>query len=256
MTERKDAMEPHEQPWMRLPLDGAFNVRELGGYPTANGDRTKFGRFLRSDSLCRLTTHDVKFLHDYGVRAVVDLRDESEAADAPNVELGSDVVYVNIPLLGFNAAQIEAIRTQFEEKAFSMETVYRHIVENYEGVRACFRFLAEAPEGCVLFHCAVGKDRTGILAMLLLSLAGVDKWDIVANYVQTWPNLMRDQVFSEEWYDAARTDFRKGMMSDPEVIEYAYNIVEEEYGGVESYLLGCGVPDEDAATVRQRLLRP
>ena len=219
------------------------------------GARSKYRRFLRSDALCRINAADAKFLHDYGVRAIIDLRDASEAADAPNVEIGKDVVYKNIPLLGFNAAQISEFEKQLDEQSFSMESVYRHILENYDGVRACFRFIAEAPEGCILFHCAVGKDRTGILAMLLLSLAGVDKWDIVANYVQTWPNLMRDPVFSEDWFDAARSAFRIGMTSGPELIEYAYDLLEEEHGGVESYLLECGVPDEDVAAVRMRLLQ-
>lgn len=247
-------MEPHEQPWVRLPLDGAFNVRELGGYPTANGGWTKYHRFLRSDGLSRLSEYDKKFLYNYGVRAVIDLRDGSEAQDAPDLSLGSGVTYANIPLLSFNAAQIKQVEKQMDENTFSMENIYRHILENYEGIRQCFRFIAEAPAGCVLFHCAVGKDRTGILAMLLLSLSGVDKWDIVANYVQTWANLMRDDVFAEDWYDAARSSFREGMTSGPELIEYVYDLLEEEHGGVESYLLECGVPDEDVAAVRQRLL--
>ena len=220
-----------------------------------SGARSKYRRFLRSDALCRLNAADVEFLHDYGVRAVIDLRDASEVADAPNVVLGKDVVYTNIPLLEFNAAQVNEIKERLDAQTFSMESIYRCILENYEGIRACFRFIADAPEGCILFHCAVGKDRTGILAMLLLSLAGVDKWDIVANYVQTWPNLMRDPVFREDWYDSARSAFRVGMTSGPELIEYAYDLLEEEHGGVESYLLECGVPDEVVAAVRMRMMQ-
>ena len=247
-------MEPYEQPWARLPLSGAFNVRELGGYPTVGGARSEYRRFLRSDALCRLSAADARFLYDYGVRAVIDLRDASEVADAPNVVIGKDVVYTNIPLLGFNAAQVSEIEKRLNDETFSMEGIYKRILENYEGIRACFRFIAEAPKGCILFHCAVGKDRTGVLAMLLLSLAGVDKWDIIANYVQTWPNLMRDHVFSEDWYDAANSVFRVGMTSDPKLIEYAYDLLEEEHGGVEGYLLECGVPDDVVSAVRMRLL--
>lgn len=247
-------MEPHEQPLVRLPLDGAFNVRELGGYPTASGTCTKHHRFLRADGLSRLSAYDKRFLYDYGVRAVVDLRDPSEVTDAADVVLGRDVAYANIPLLDFNAAQVEEIEKRIDAKSFSMNDIYRHIIENFEGIRACFRFIAEAPKGCVLFHCSAGKDRTGILAMLLLGLAGVDKWDIVANYVQTWANLMRDDVFMQDWYDAARSEFREGMTSNPELIEYAYDLLEDEHGGVEGYLLECGVPDEDVALVRSRLL--
>ena len=247
-------MEPHEQPWVRLPLDGAFNVRELGGYPTANGGRTCYHRFLRGDSLSRVSERDKRFLYDYGVRTVIDLRDPSEVEDAPDLRIAPDVAYANIPLLGFNMADLEQINKMIEENTFTAEKAYQYIVENYDGVRECFRTLAEAPHGCVLFHCAAGKDRTGILAMLLLGLAGVDKWDIVANYVQTWPNLMRDDAFAQRWYASEGNVLRDGMESAPRFIAYAYDLVEVEHGGVESYLLECGVPDEDVASVRARML--
>lgn len=245
--------EPHEQCWTRLPLDGAFNVRELGGYPTANGGQTKHHRFLRADGLGRLSAWDVQFLHDYGVRAIVDLRDPSEVDDFPDRVIGPDVVYANIPMLNMNIADMEEAERFFGADDHSMRSLYKTILENYEGVRACFRFMAEAPDGCVLFHCAVGKDRTGILAMLLLSLAGVDKWDIMTNYMQTRINLMRDEVFAEDWFEHEDDQFRPALESSPELIEYTYDLVEVDHGGVESYLLECGVPDEDVAAVRRRL---
>lgn len=248
-------MEPHERCWVRLPLDGANNVRELGGYPTANGGQTCYHRFLRSDGLMMLTKRDVKFLYNYGVRAVIDLRDPHEVEASPNVKLGKDVSCVNIPLMGFNAADIEELERRFDDEGFSMEPIYQHVLENYEGVRACMRFIAEAPQGCILFHCAVGKDRTGVLAMLLLSLAGVDKWDIMANYVQSRSNLMREESYREDWFDEKRAAFRAGLDSVPETIEATYDLMEEDHGGVESYLLECGVPDQVVAAVRRRLVQ-
>ncbi|MBO7674173.1 MAG: tyrosine-protein phosphatase [Atopobiaceae bacterium] len=247
-------MEPHEEPWKRLPLYGAHNVRDLGGYPTLNGGRTQYRRFLRADGLSGLSAWDVRFLQRYGVRAVIDLRDASEVQHMPDVSLGADVMYANIPLLSYNAADIERFERLIAAQEFSMTHVYEAILENYEGVRACFKFMAEAPEGCILFHCAVGKDRTGILAMLLLSLAGVDKWDIVADYMQSWAHLMRDEAFREDWLNEGGNRFREGMTSDPKNVEHALDLLEIEHGSVEDYLLECGVPDEDVASVRQRLL--
>lgn len=247
-------MEPYERNWVRLPLDGATNVRDLGGYPTANGGQTAFHRFLRADGLGKLTAFDKKFLYDYGVRTVIDLRDASEAQATPDLIISPDVLYVNIPLLDFNVAEISELEKRFKSETLSMESIYQRILENYDGVRACFRLMAEAPQGCILFHCAVGKDRTGILAMLLLSLAGVDKWDIIANYVQTWPNLMRDEAFRDEWYDGERAGFREGMASNPDLIEFAYDLLENDHVQVEDFLLECGVPDDDVAAVRLRLL--
>lgn len=247
-------MEPHERNWVRLPLEGAVNVRELGGYPTPNSGQTMYHRFLRADGLGRLTAYDKRFLYDYGVRAIIDLRDAAEAQSDPDVFLGRGVMHANIPLLAFSAAEAKELEERYDSRAFSMRNIYRRVLENYEGVRACFRFIAEAPQGCVLFHCAVGKDRTGILAMLLLTLAGVDKWDVIGNYVQSWANLMRDEVFEEDWREAARGGLRSGMESNADLMEFVFDLMEEEHGGVESFLLECGVPDEDVAAVRRRLI--
>lgn len=247
-------MEPHERNWVRLPLEGAYNVRELGGYPTANGGQTKYHRFLRADGLSYLSERDVRFLHDYGVRAVLDLRDENEVEDAPDISLGRDVVYANIPLLAYNAADLERLEDEFGQGSFTLANLYHEMMENYEGIRACLRFIAAAPTGCVLFHCAVGKDRTGVLASLLLGLAGVDKWDIVANYEQSWANLMRDEVFSSDWRDSARSSFREGMLADPTVMAGLWDVLEAEHGGVGGLLLECGVSDEEVSVVRRRLI--
>ena len=249
-------MEPHEQNWVRLPLDGATNVRELGGYPTITGGQTKFHRFLRSDDLGRLTEYDKRFLYNYGVRAVIDLRDASEAEAMPDCTIGPDVVYVNIPLLDFNAAEVSELERKFSAESFSMEPIYQRILENFEGIRQCFRFIADAPKGCVLFHCAVGKDRTGVLAMLLLSLAGVDKWDIVANYAQTCVNLMRSSMWQAQWDNPKAREWRHLLDSAPSVMEQTYDLLDEEHEGIENYLLECGVPDEDVAAVRRRLVEP
>lgn len=247
-------MEPHERSWVRLPLDGADNVRELGGYPTANGGQTHFHRFLRSDSLSMLTARDERFLHDYGVRAVLDLRDSSEVNNDPDRPIGLDVVYANIPLLDINVAKVVPRKRESVDPNLRMAETYRRILENYEAIRACFRFIAEAPEGCVLFHCAVGKDRTGILAMLLLSLAGVDKWDIVTNYMQTRPNIMRTPAWYAQWNDSALRQWRYVLDSPAELIEWTYDLMEDEHGGVGNLLLECGVSDGMAATVRRRLV--
>ncbi len=246
-------MDPYERSWVRLPLEGADNVRDLGGYPTANGGQTLFHRFLRSDGLSMLTARDERFLYDYGVRAVIDLRDPSEVANDPDKPIARNVVHANIPLLEFNIAEMDQ-PGGFDPASVPMDQMYRMILENYEGVRACFRFIAEAPEGCVLFHCAVGKDRTGVLAMLLLSLAGVDKWDIVANYVQTRPNLMRSPMWYAQWEDPDLRRWRPILDSAAEVIEKTYDVMDQVHDGVESFLLECGVPDEDVAAVRRRLI--
>lgn len=243
---------PYELDWSRLPLEGAFNVRELGGYPVSNGVQTRYHRFLRADSLSDLTEADRAFLSGYGVRLVLDLRDYDEVAANPDVSISDDVEIVNVPLLVFDISDKEELARRFSENPPTYEYFYDLILANKESVARCFRLIADAPEGsCVLFHCAVGKDRTGVLAFLLMALAGCDKWDCVANYVQTRANLMRHPWFETYWNDG---DPNAVLNDSPAfIMEHCWGVVQEA-GGIETYLLGCGVSADDIASVKSRLL--
>ena len=239
--------------WNPLPLEAAHNVRELGGYPTAGGEGTRYHRFLRSDGLSSLTEADVAFLHGYGVRLVLDLRDPDEVAGQPDVSLGEGVRVENVPLLAFDISQKEALRERFAHERPTYEFFYDLILENREGIGRCMRLIAESPRDCcVLFHCAVGKDRTGMLAMLLMALAGCDKWDCVANYVQTRANLMRHEWFETYWEsddpDATLND------SPAHAMEHAWDMLQAK-GGVVAYLRSCGLSYEEIEAVRSHLLR-
>lgn len=245
-------MEPCERDWVRLPLRGAVNVRELGGYPTFGGGQTRYHRFLRSDALNRLTASDVRFLRGYGVSCVIDLRDEREARRAPDVSLGEGVLVENIPLLGVNLADEREVRRRFGDRDLTMLDLYELTVDNLAGVRACMETIAVAPQGCVLFHCALGKDRTGVLAAILLGLAGVDRWDVVSNYMQSRAHMMRDEVYAADWLDPRKEYFRDSLDSAPETATFILDCIEG-HGGAEAYLRACGVSDTCAEAVRARL---
>lgn len=245
--------QPYEKNWARLPLEGADNVRELGGYPVAGGGQTRYHRFLRADRMSGLTASDVDFLRNYGVRAVIDLRDPSEVEADPDVSLGDDVAYANFRLLELdlsNRAQLEEV---FLNNRPSIEGFYDLILQARENIAACFRFIAAAPEGCVLFHCMAGKDRTGTLALLLMALAGCDKWDCAASYVQSRVHLMRSPKFAKEWAINEQGEGDNYADSPARAIEHVWDEVEAA-GGVESFLSSCGVSAEELAAVRARLL--
>lgn len=247
-------MDPYERCCARLPLDGAYNVRDLGGYPTANGGYTRFRRFVRSDGLSLLTSRDEQYLSEYGVHAVIDLRDAQEKDDEPDRGIASDVVFAHIPLFQYNVSDVAHVRELIDSSRLSLFSLYCKMLGNYEAIRSCFRFIASIEEGCILFHCAAGKDRTGILSMLLLSLAGVDKWDVVADYVQSRPNLMRSAAYAAKWSDPSLRKWRPLLDSPAQAMEATCDYVEYEHGGVENYLLACGVPDEDVAAVRRHFV--
>ena len=247
-------MKAYERNWVRLPLTGANNVRELGGYPVLGGGQTAYHRFLRSDGLGMLTRKDVEFLRGYGISTVIDLRDMHEVKRSPNVDLGEGVVTHHIPLLGVNLADSEEIKRHLGEEELDMRGLYYLMLENGDGVRACFEAIAGASDGCVLFHCAVGKDRTGMLALLLLSLAGVDRFDIISNYMQSRIHLMRDEAYAEGWADPNKEMFHSALDSPPEMAEYVLDLIESEHGGIVRYLMDCGVGDKVIDAVYERLV--
>ena len=169
-----------------LPLKGARNTRDLGGYAyrAVDGTRgvTASGAFLRSGSLTRLRTADREFLRAYGLTRVVDIRSDFEVRHWPDPYSGRPeygVGYVHIPML--DQLNSSGFRGALPECMFD---VYRDLLDDSaSSIRRVFEALDT--DGCALFHCRAGKDRTGVIAMLLLGLAGVSDEDIVADYVAT-----------------------------------------------------------------------
>ncbi len=164
-----------------LPLKGSYNTRDLGGYPAKGGSTTAFHSYLRSDSPVRLTQGDWDTLREYGVRCIIDLRASREAEEGGYLP-PSGIEYCNFPLLDHIHSDLLA-GTAFPS---SMEQMYRDLLDGSgETFVQVFEKMGEYAGQCVLFHCTAGKDRTGLVSMLLLSLAGVGKELIVADYCAT-----------------------------------------------------------------------
>lgn len=246
-------MHAYERDWQRLPLTGTANTRELGGYPTADGRQTAWHRFLRSDVLSDVTAADIAFLRGYGVRLVLDLRGEGDAADSPDRPLGEGVSFRRASLADFNAADAQEVRNNLIAGNVVPGEFYVSMLANRPGFAEAIRAILEVPtDSCVLFHCQAGKDRTGMLAMLLLDVAGVDRQDCIANYAQTRENLMRTSWYPEQLAQAGA--FRAVLDSLPETMAYAYDHVRETYGGAAGYLRECGITMAELAELRSRLL--
>lgn len=235
--------------WIRLPLDGAYNVRELGGLPAKDGTQTAWHRFLRADHLEELTGRDAEMLLAYGVRTVIDLRSPSETAEHPDYAgLLTRVEYHNIPFLEQDLSpQGQAWE---KEHLVDLSTLYLSLLKRHSIIKTVLETIAAAPDGCILFHCAVGKDRTGVLALLLLMLAGVDKQDCQTNYMQSFTNLTRRELFRQ------MKDSEYGILvqSDADYIAAAYDYVAARDQGIDGFLKECGISAGCIAGVRRRIL--
>lgn len=240
-------MKQEQTVWVRLPLERAYNVRELGGLPTMDGRQTLWRAFLRSDDISKLTDADITTLLDYGVNTVIDLRSKSEVTNQPD-RLGeeNDVTNINLSFMQETDLSPQGIENMSK---IEMGDMYIEMLKRHEIVGAIFTAIAQAQPGCILFHCAAGKDRTGVLAMLLLMLAGVDKRDCINNYAQTYQNLLRDERF----LSALGENITLPMLeSRPEYLEKAYTYIESN-GGITTYLKSCGLSEELLDIINERL---
>lgn len=233
----------------KLAWEGIFNARDLGGVLTTNGP-TRFGAFVRSDNLSRLSTAGQQALLDYGIRTVIDLRAPRELALHLN-PLRGHPVYRHLPLLSdLDLETVAAIRDQ--------SAVYRYFADRCgTSLRRVLEGIAKAPEGGVLIHCHAGKDRTGLVCALLLSLAGATHEQIIDDYALSDLELAplysiwaAEKEPDPALRDALTTRFR----TPPERMIELLAHIDVSYGGVESYLGSIGVSEATRHALKRRLL--
>ena len=204
---------------MILDWPACRNARDLGGLPTRDGGRIRGGALLRSDHHTGLTPASVEAVRAAGVTRVIDLRWAHELARNPSPFAG-DPIYLHLPLL------MDEIDYDFPPDSYA--PLLDH---NPQRVAAGFRAIAEAPPGGVVVHCHSGRDRTGVLVALALSVAGVAPEAIAEDYALTEDSPAINML---------------------NTLAYA----EQRYGGVGPYLLGIGVEQRHLDAVRERLREP
>jgi protein-tyrosine phosphatase len=232
-----------------VPLQGALNVRSLGGLRGRNGPIPE-GRFLRAADLNRLTAADRDLLAARGVALDLDLRTAEEVGSAADPLAGDDRFrYVRISLLGTEKLDLANLPD-------SLGPMYvQSLSANQAQFRQVFETLAAQQDGAVLFHCTAGKDRTGMVAALLLSLAGVPRSEIVHNYTLSAHYLEPMMKQSPQIQAMARQNPKMvALMGSPaESIEAFLDALEREHGGARAYLRRIGVSDTDVARLMARL---
>ncbi|MBK0420965.1 tyrosine-protein phosphatase [Leucobacter sp. CSA2] len=234
-----------------LPIAGTWNLRDLGGY-RADGGSIRPGAFYRSDALARIGEPGRAQLAELGIARVIDLRDDSERAFAPDDVDGVTELLAHpiFPSAGAHVAR--------RLDVFSLtEIIY---LEHADTLIEALRLLGGGagdlrPAGATLFHCTAGKDRTGAVAALALLAAGVDRDDVVDDYVASEANLRG------AWLEAHLELVRqRGLEITPEIrgligstparaIENALDAVETRFGSVRDYLRAHGMTDAELATL-------
>lgn len=227
-----------------------INCRELGGMPLADVKTFKSGLFLRSGSPEWLTPEQVEVVKVYGVKTVIDLRaiDELNSTGNP-FEKDPDIKFYSIPLLNSDPNDsedktIEYIRTH------TLGDYYVIIGEEMgDKIAEIMRVLLNS-EGLVLFHCAHGKDRTGVIAAILYMLCGASREDIITNYAVSY-NYLED--FLKPYINKLPDDLKHILRSDAHNMATFLDYIESKWNGdVANLLIANGLTQEEINALKAK----
>ena len=225
-----------------------LNLRDLGGHPTRDGGLTRWRSVLRSDDLAQLTPSGVAALLAYGVTTVIDLRwaEERDLAPTPLIAAAPQIRYVHLSLLTDTAAQWRELCGECSKEQWKCVVLER----SQPQLAAVLRVIAAAEPGPLLFHCVAGKDRTGLLAALLLSLADVEPAAIAADYARS--TAMLTTPYLARYPDADPAELLDALRCPPEGV---YNMLTwlQQRGGIRAWLQSIGLTAAETARLRARL---
>ncbi|MFD2261961.1 tyrosine-protein phosphatase [Lacibacterium aquatile] len=237
----------------RLLLDGCVNLRDTGGYETADGGSIQFGRLLRSDSPHKLTADGWRHLGEYGVRAVIDLRRPSEMArNGYSPTEDSSVLYHPLPI--FDDIEYETV----DKPARNLNQLYTLFLENCgpSFVRA-LRVMIRDGGTSSLVHCAVGKDRTGLTIALALSIAGVANDVIADDYALSETYLA---PLYPEWLEQEKTRpdadierLQNLLQSKHDHMVFAQDLLTRKFDGPQGYLEHAGMKASEMDALKKWL---
>ncbi|MEM7365733.1 MAG: tyrosine-protein phosphatase [Pseudomonadota bacterium] len=264
MASVKETLHPRRH----IPLASVQNLRDLGGYRTTDGMVTRWGTFLRSGGLSQATGADQQKMLEHGVRTVVDLRSVGKIVEAPNPFANrDDVRYHHHDLWGDRMSDFQSSTTSLTQEA-KLADLYR------TGFPACAEVigdimatLADAGDQGTIFHCGAGKDRTGMIAALLLGIARVPNETISADYALTEMFLdepLRDHSNPDPMFmpgkgrkdldpvEAALPLYFHSCL--PGTMSQALDFLDREYGGVVGYVRNIGLSDLQIQRLRSKFV--
>src|ERR1700722_18177534 len=232
-----------------LRFPSLLNARDLGGYPTVDGAETRWRSLLRSDDLAQLTLAGLQAFSGYGIETVVDLRWPDEVADSPTpiTRVLKHIRYEQISLLTRTQEEWRRRRAGNSAKELWNRSMLEQVREELKEV---LEVIATASPGPLLFHCVAGKDRTGVIAALMLAVADVVPEAIAYDYAASTENL-RDAYL--ERYPSAEPAAIIDAVQCPEAGVHNMLAYLEKFGGARSYLEEIGLSPDHVARLRARL---
>lgn len=250
---------------MRLAdLEGPANFRDLGGYPTRDGGTTRHGVVFRSDSLSYLTDRDIALLRDQlGVRTVIDLRAGHEVDDHGHGPISAHVRHRHLPIMDQTREPPPPATRRLLRRAPQFQTldqIYLFMLREYaERFGLVLQAIAEPDAQPVVFHCAAGKDRTGLVAMLLLGICEVADESIVADFAFTesrMPEIIARHTARAEAEDHLPEVGGQQYGAQAATMAAVLAALREEHGTIGGYVRRAGVDAAAVARLRAALVQP
>lgn len=244
----------------RPQLEGAFNLRDFGGYATSDGRHVRRGMLYRSGTMALLTQADADHLRSLGIRAICDFRRANERAADPTAWHGMEVDYFcrdYSESTGILGEMLQREDTTAEDMRQAMISLYRAIpLDHAESYRAMFRQIAGGRVP-ILINCSAGKDRTGVGAALILTALGVSRDTIVEDYLLTnshadWNWLAQRDTRVARSRAAFGAAIEPLLRVDVDYLDAMFQTLDESHGGIEGYLADALDVDD---TVRETLRR-
>lgn len=245
-----------------VALPGGVNFRDLGGYRTADGRAVRWGQVYRAGSLAELSDDDVAALGALGLRLVCDLRSPDEVARRPD-RLPPGAAYDHRPIVG-EVGRLRRVVTLYRKRhrvQELLEEVYRVMLDqNSATFAAVLRLAADPANRPLVIHCTAGKDRTGLVAALLLLALGVPEETVVADY--TLSNLafevlagrMRPEMSRLYSFGFGEVQLRPFLLAEARTLRGALAYLRHRYGSLDWYFQRAGLDDVVVERLRAELL--
>jgi hypothetical protein len=239
------------------PFEGCFNFRDIGGYETADGQRVRWGRYFRAGRQDRMTERDLEKVREMEIATQIDLRRPDEAAEqgrGPLEALGAD--YHNIAVIPEGGS--DELSRLVGDSGISGKRYLGYLEFGPDSWLRMFDLFATARSQPILIHCTAGKDRTGVSTAFLLSVLGVDRAVIEADYILTNRDVPRQVDFLETAVGLPPGMDRQAMMHAAGVPEEAMSDfldgLEARWGGPIEYLRSIGISDDMMDAIRAEFL--
>ena len=245
----------------RVPFEGITNFRDLGGYATSDGGRTRWGLVFRADALHGLSPDDLRLYEALGLRTVFDLRRDIEREERPNPIPSRALTVIGRPADGDESTSMPTSSwTTATDGEQILHELYVGLIEHAAvQIGELFRGLVDVDGLPAVFHCHAGKDRTGVVAALLLDALGVERELILDYYELTARYRLRthqERTYERLLESGISPEAAAGVLTAPRwAMEHALDELDRRYGSIEAYLTGpAGLQPEDIETLRLRLV--